>query len=185
MQSKSLSPDSRDFDIDDYIGIESCVDLMENHTSSDISGENCKRDNKMWGMERKDHNEYPPPIQLLVRTENLASQMPWVLKRHYTDDGRLILTEERLKYYEFFRAHRSNGRLMLQLVAFDDQGYDESNVEIGGEDGGDGEECAAAAEGRDAEMQSRLCSGCQCPQGALRTVRSLGKDVSNSNSNSL
>ena len=65
--------------------------------------------------------EFPPPIPLLARTENLPCHMPWVLKRHYTSDGRLILTEERVKHHEYFRAHRADGRLTLQLVPLDDE----------------------------------------------------------------
>ncbi|PQP94920.1 hypothetical protein Pyn_25715 [Prunus yedoensis var. nudiflora] len=61
-------------------------------------------------MKMKDYLEVPPPIPLLARTENLPSHMPWILKRHYTTDGRLILTEEKVRHHEYFRAHRSNGR---------------------------------------------------------------------------
>ncbi|KAF8411521.1 hypothetical protein HHK36_004073 [Tetracentron sinense] len=63
--------------------------------------------------------EFPPPIPLLARTENLLCHMPWVLKRYYKSDGRLILQEERVKHHEYFRAHRANGRLTLQLVNLD------------------------------------------------------------------
>lgn len=153
MQSKKVSPVPTDFDIDDYIGMESCVDLKEHHATTEIppptnfSAGISKRGNKMWGMRREDQEEYPPPIPLLVRTENLASHMPWVLKRHYTGDGRLILTEERVRHHEFFRAHRSDGRLMLQLVAVDDQFSDESDVEGGGED------CTAAEGGEKEDIR--------------------------------
>ncbi|XP_041013528.1 uncharacterized protein LOC121256718 [Juglans microcarpa x Juglans regia] len=63
--------------------------------------------------------EFPPPIPLLARTGNLPSHMPWVLKRQYTSDGRLVLTEEKVRHHEYFRAHRANGRLTLQLVPLD------------------------------------------------------------------
>ncbi|KAK6938187.1 Fantastic Four domain [Dillenia turbinata] len=69
-------------------------------------------------MKRK--NDFPPPIPMLARTENLPSHMPWILKRYYTNDGRLIICEEKVKHHEYFRAHRSNGRLTLQLVPLDD-----------------------------------------------------------------
>lgn len=108
----------------DYIGMESCFDLNHNHdvhqTSpssphlhKDTGGSSYRgmRDRRPRGK-----TEFPPPIPLLARTENLTSHMPWVLRRHYTTDGRLILTEERVKHHEYFRAHRSNGRLTLQLV---------------------------------------------------------------------
>ncbi|KAJ9167061.1 hypothetical protein P3X46_021740 [Hevea brasiliensis] len=66
-------------------------------------------------------NGFPPPIPLLARTGNLPSHMPWVLRRFYTDDGRLILREERVKHHEYFQAHRCNGRLTLRLVPLDDE----------------------------------------------------------------
>ncbi|KAI3919974.1 hypothetical protein MKW98_001230 [Papaver atlanticum] len=59
--------------------------------------------------------EFPPPIPLLARTENLPCHMPWVLKRSYKD-GRLVIKEVNVKHHEYFRAHRSNGRLTLQLM---------------------------------------------------------------------
>lgn len=114
----------------DYIGVESCVDVLKDGVE-DISrdGEDddddlrkrqrrlSRRDQRLSSKKKK---EFPPPISLLARTENQPSHMPWVLKRHYTSDGRLILTEERVKHHEYFRAHRSNGRLTLQLVPLDD-----------------------------------------------------------------
>ncbi|OMO85765.1 hypothetical protein CCACVL1_10006 [Corchorus capsularis] len=125
--------------IGDYIGMESCFDVDKTEeqlelflskssvTSSDgdlISGvcskirHRCRRTKK---------REFPPPIPSLARTENLNSHMPWVLKRYYTSDGRLILREERVKHHEYFRAHRSNGRLTLHLVPLDDDYDDEIN----------------------------------------------------------
>jgi TATA-binding protein-associated factor Taf7 len=47
--------------------------------------------------------------------------MPWVLKRYYTNDGRLILRKEKVRHHEYFRAHRCNGRLTLHLVPLDDE----------------------------------------------------------------
>ncbi|OMO94172.1 hypothetical protein COLO4_16491 [Corchorus olitorius] len=127
--------------IGDYIGMESCFDVDKTEeqlelflskssvTSSDgdlISGvcskirHRCRRTKK---------REFPPPIPSLARTENLNSHMPWVLKRYYTSDGRLILREERVKHHEYFRAHRSNGRLTLHLVPLDDD-YEDDDDEI-------------------------------------------------------
>ncbi|CAL1390376.1 unnamed protein product [Linum trigynum] len=75
--------------------------------------------------------EYPPPIPLLARTENLASHMPWVLKRQYTNDGRLVLTEERAwRHHEYFRAHRSHGRLTLHLVPLDPHDDDDEDDDL-------------------------------------------------------
>lgn len=63
--------------------------------------------------------EFPPPIPSLARTENLTGRMPWIFNRHYVD-GRLVLSEQRVKYYEYFETQRENGRLMLNLVPLDD-----------------------------------------------------------------
>ncbi|XP_050378574.1 uncharacterized protein LOC126795883 [Argentina anserina] len=112
----------------DYIGVESCVDVLrdEDVPHCDYNQKNCyrrkvedKREEKRLAMMKR--KEIPPPIPMLARTENLPSHMPWVLKRHYTSDGRLILTEEKVRHHEYFRAHRSNGRLTLQLVPLDDE----------------------------------------------------------------
>ncbi|XP_010544258.1 PREDICTED: uncharacterized protein LOC104816921 isoform X2 [Tarenaya hassleriana] len=40
-----------------------------------------------------------------------------VMKRYHTSDGRLILREETATHREYLRAHRSNGRLRLELVS--------------------------------------------------------------------
>lgn len=117
--------------IGDYIGMESCLDINEEvqysskdknsggESDSEVYIKKCrvKREQRRAMRQR----EFPPPIPLLARTENLPCHMPWVLKRHYTSDGRLILTEERVKHHEYFRAHRADGRLTLQLVPLDDE----------------------------------------------------------------
>ena len=117
--------------IGDCIGMESCLDIIEElqysskdknsggESDSEVYIKKCrvKREQRLAMRQR----EFPPPIPLLARTENLPCHMPWVLKRHYTSDGRLILTEERVKHHEYFRAHRADGRLTLQLVPLDDE----------------------------------------------------------------
>lgn len=123
-------PSSPSFsNIGDYIGMESCYDLRKNEdffTKEEINAADPSQSywNKIYqrrsAAAAAKKKEYPPPIPLLARTENLHSHMPWVLKRYYTTDGRLILREERVKHHEYFRAHRSNGRLTLQLVHLED-----------------------------------------------------------------
>ncbi|XP_062099000.1 target of rapamycin complex 2 subunit AVO1 [Humulus lupulus] len=126
--------------IGDYIGMESCVDVLKEgeeydfpENSADLSHRfRCKRDEHRLEMMMKKKKVFPPPIPLLARTENLPCRMPWVLRRDYTSDGRLILTEEKVLRHEYFRAHRSNGRLTLQLVPLDDDDDDDdddNNVE--------------------------------------------------------
>ncbi|KAK7373071.1 hypothetical protein VNO80_06467 [Phaseolus coccineus] len=112
---------------DGYICSESCMDLqntdhvVDNHETykSNKLGNEAKAMNN---TKRKENRVFPPPIPLLARTQNLAPHMPWVLKRYYTSEGRLILKEKKVKHHEYFRAHRANGRLTLHLVnvSFDD-----------------------------------------------------------------
>ncbi|ONK60753.1 uncharacterized protein A4U43_C08F22190 [Asparagus officinalis] len=61
----------------------------------------------------------PPAIPLLARTAKLSCHMPWILKRSYEADGRLVIREVRVKHHEYFRVHRSNGRLLLRLIEVD------------------------------------------------------------------
>lgn len=103
------------------------IDLKEQEKAGEIWGP--KRFPKV--RRSKDEKQYPPPLPLLVRTENMGSHMkPWVMRRHCTGDGRLILTEEKVRHREFFRAHRSGGRLMLQLVAVEEQMAEEGNATL-------------------------------------------------------
>ncbi|CDP21096.1 unnamed protein product [Coffea canephora] len=111
-------------DLGDCVGTESCVDLR-----SDIDQEFCmvqktRGSRRNQRLERTE-KEYPPPIPWLARTENLPSHMPWIMKRYYTDDGRLIIKEEKVKRHEYFQANRSNGRLTLHLVPLDDDVLDD------------------------------------------------------------
>ncbi|KAL5078563.1 hypothetical protein RYX36_006984 [Vicia faba] len=104
----------------DYIGNESCIDLqIEDNFLSNINDKSLASSNekkmKMCIRNRERKREFPPPMPCLAQTQNLASHMPYVLKRYYTDDGRLIIKEEKVKHH-YFHAHRENGRLTLQLV---------------------------------------------------------------------
>ncbi|XP_022772314.1 uncharacterized protein LOC111314961 [Durio zibethinus] len=128
MMSSSVVSLSASSLIGDYIGMESCFDLennkevclgvkKDNEYSGVCSRSRGKREQRCRRMMKR---EFPPPLTWLVRTENLPSHMPWVLKRYYTSDGRLILREEKVRHHEYFRAHRSNGRLTLHLVPSDD-----------------------------------------------------------------
>ncbi|KAA8538070.1 hypothetical protein F0562_027683 [Nyssa sinensis] len=69
----------------DYIGMESCFDIEhnedlvsteKNRRAADNSRRrgSGKRDRR---CEMKKEKQYPPPIPLLARTENLPSHMPW------------------------------------------------------------------------------------------------------------
>uniref|UniRef100_M1CMR7 FAF domain-containing protein n=1 Tax=Solanum tuberosum TaxID=4113 RepID=M1CMR7_SOLTU len=85
----------------------------------------------------KIEREYPPPIPGLAKTENVpSSQMPWVMKRYHTSDGRLIIKEEKVKRFEYFETHRTEGRLMLNLIPLNDNVGD-SDDDDDAADGGD------------------------------------------------
>ncbi|KAJ8772247.1 hypothetical protein K2173_027424 [Erythroxylum novogranatense] len=109
----------------DYIGVESCLDLKASNeevfTQENSSYRSCvqRSSKRIQRSSSRNRGEFPPPIPLLARTENLPCRMPWVLRRYYTSDGRLILREEKVRHHEYFRAHRSNGRLTLHLVPLD------------------------------------------------------------------
>ncbi|XP_019191034.1 PREDICTED: uncharacterized protein LOC109185551 [Ipomoea nil] len=102
-------------ELGDYVGVESCFDpVMEWGMSRRVRGEGKKEKGAMKAK------EFPPPIPWLARTGNSrVSRMPWVLKRCYTEDGRLIITAEKTERHEYFEAHRSDGRLRLRLVPLD------------------------------------------------------------------
>ncbi|CDY41493.1 BnaA08g20950D [Brassica napus] len=99
MLSRTSSSSSSAFG--DYIGTESCFDILE---ENDVVSAPTKPSNRYrYGGRRREEREaraaaareFPPPIPLLAQTENLLPHMPWVLKRVVTSDGRLILREEK------------------------------------------------------------------------------------------
>ncbi|KAL3621439.1 hypothetical protein CASFOL_036351 [Castilleja foliolosa] len=117
----------------DRAGSESC--------NPDVNAHNRRRCRRMEAAE----TEYPPPMPSLA-CANRPSQMPWVMKRYYSGDGRLVIKEERVRNPEYLQVHRSNGRLVLNLVPLDDvveedQGEEEESEVIGNNgneiDGGD------------------------------------------------
>ncbi|KAK9983406.1 hypothetical protein SO802_032931 [Lithocarpus litseifolius] len=109
--------------MDDLIGTESGVvylsaseydiKLLEEHEP--YNSEHVNKLNHRCAMTKN----FPPPVPPL----------PWVFTRHYTD-GKLILKVERVKHYEYFEALRENGRLVLNLVQFDDNINYEENEEL-------------------------------------------------------
>ncbi|KAG6422962.1 hypothetical protein SASPL_113345 [Salvia splendens] len=102
----------------DRIGAESCLDL-----GSDVAAVR-SRHRRPAAPEKK---ELPPPISWLVRADSHRSPMPWVMRKYYTSDGRLIIREERVRCHDYFVADRSDGRLVLNLVHVDDDdGVEES-----------------------------------------------------------
>ncbi|CAE5964512.1 unnamed protein product [Arabidopsis arenosa] len=90
-----------------YIGTESCFNGFSDKTG-DV-GLPCER--------REDTKTVACEV---LSPPTLSSHVPLVLKREYTSDGRLLLKEEKARRHEYFQAHRSNGRLTLQLVSLDD-----------------------------------------------------------------
>ncbi|XP_076943365.1 uncharacterized protein LOC143613575 [Bidens hawaiensis] len=101
----------------DHIGMESCVDLeTTDHVLFSGGAEAINNQRSAWGMQQERRTgrklkELPPLLPMTV------------MKRYYTDDGRLVITEEkRIKTpkYCHFTAHRSHGRLTLQLPSEDE-----------------------------------------------------------------
>ena len=149
MLSRTSSSSSSAFG--DYIGTESCFDILEENGV--VSAPTRPSNRYRYGGRRREEREartaaareFPPLIPLLAQTENLLPHMPWVLKRVVTSDGRLILREEKVRHHEYFRAHRANGRLTLHLVPLDDDVLDlpqePSYYQSGEDDHNDQHEC--------------------------------------------
>jgi hypothetical protein len=108
----------------DFIGNESCNDFQ---SENDIFALTPSKDKKIITrcFRNKDKKrEYPPPISCLAQTENLAFHKRYVLTRYYTDEGRLIIKEEKVKHHEYIHGHRENGRLTLKLVTLENNDDD-------------------------------------------------------------
>jgi hypothetical protein len=113
----------------DFIGNESCNDFQ---SENDIFALTPSKDKKI--ITRRFRNkdkkrEYPPPISCLAQTENLAFHKRYVLTRYYTDEGRLIIKEVKVKHHEYLHGHRENGRLTLKLVTLDNEEEEEEEQE--------------------------------------------------------
>ncbi|KAK3021008.1 hypothetical protein RJ639_046038 [Escallonia herrerae] len=73
---------------------------------AEVLGQPCgagvKTRRRWWGKRlEKGKKEYPPAIPWLARTENLPSaHMPWVFRRHYIADGRLVITEKKVEQHD-------------------------------------------------------------------------------------
>ncbi|KAJ1406804.1 The fantastic four family [Sesbania bispinosa] len=61
--------------------------------------------------------EFPAPITLMRET----GRMPWIFRREYSEDGRIVIRAERekVKRHEYVEAYRENGRLTMRLVEED------------------------------------------------------------------
>ncbi|KAL5078624.1 hypothetical protein RYX36_007045 [Vicia faba] len=106
-----------------YIGNESCIDFQtDDNFLSNINHKSLASNKKKMRSpirNRVKKRNFPPPIPYLAQTQNLASHMSYMLIRYYTDEGRLIIKEEKVKHHEYFHAHRENDRITLQLVPLD------------------------------------------------------------------
>ncbi|CAI9775440.1 unnamed protein product [Fraxinus pennsylvanica] len=100
----------------DYVGVESCVEFVMDFNDLMPATNNTGggRQRRVMKMEKK---EYPPPI------------LPWAMKKYCTDDGRLVIKEQKLKGQEYFEAHRANGRLVLNLIIVDDDAFEHAGDE--------------------------------------------------------
>ncbi|KAL7085582.1 hypothetical protein ACP275_14G289200 [Erythranthe tilingii] len=107
-------------EVGDCIGVESCANLKSD-VDAPLGGGNRRRITRLESATAAAaEREYPPPIPWLVQTENLPSHMPWVMRKYYTEDGRLVIKEEKVDRHEYFKSHRSNGRLVINLIPLDD-----------------------------------------------------------------
>ncbi|GER41999.1 hypothetical protein STAS_18752 [Striga asiatica] len=97
--------------IGDCIGLESCGDTAPDFDPLPPPRSRASRRTKAAAAAAA--MEHPPPIPFL------APQMPCVMTRHYTGDGRLIIKEEIKRNHKYFEVCRSNGRLVLNLVPID------------------------------------------------------------------
>nr|XP_043618499.1 GATA zinc finger domain-containing protein 16 [Erigeron canadensis] len=98
-------------DLGDHIGMESSVDLETNIQPSlcgskvAMNRKPCEASNRRTSGTRK---ELPPPLPIQTAT---------VMRRYYTNDKRLVITEEKVESPRLhFIARRSHGRLTIQLV---------------------------------------------------------------------
>ncbi|MED6131378.1 hypothetical protein PIB30_008967 [Stylosanthes scabra] len=73
--------------------------------------------------EKKRELQFPPPITLM-RTD--TGRMPWVFKREHGEEGRLVITAERVKRREYVEALRVNGKVTMKLVPEEDGDEEES-----------------------------------------------------------
>ncbi|KAD6796711.1 hypothetical protein R6Q59_019520 [Mikania micrantha] len=121
-------------DLGDHIGMESCIDLnatVDTHTHMGGGEALTLNHRKPRGLNKcrssMHAKELPPPLPIQSST---------AFKRYYTDDGRLIIVEEKIESPKFqFTAHRSHGRLTLRLVQ--SEGSNKMTVD-GEDDGGSG-----------------------------------------------
>lgn len=110
-------------ELGDYIGVESCLDFSPDVPDAASHGGGARRSRRSDAAAVAP--EYPPPISLLARAENLPSYM---MKRYRTSDGRLVITEERARRHQYFTAHRSGGRLVLSLIPVDEEGSEDEKL---------------------------------------------------------
>ncbi|MFS7982936.1 putative The fantastic four family protein [Helianthus anomalus] len=108
-------------DLGDHIGMESCIDLnTESYTAlSSINRKPWALNKRRASVSNKNTKKLPPPMPMLTST---------VLKRYNTEDGRLVIVEEANDNPSYrLTAHRSNGRLTLQLTGSESSCYDNSS----------------------------------------------------------
>ncbi|XP_060168846.1 uncharacterized protein LOC132599504 [Lycium barbarum] len=106
----------------DLIGIESGVFMASTHEEEEeILQQYHTRKSNCHNIRKKQpkkymKKEYPPTIPSW--RGKLPGDLPWSLSRHYVD-GRLILKEKGLEYYEYLESKQKNGRLVLNLLVLE------------------------------------------------------------------
>ncbi|KAL3514053.1 hypothetical protein ACH5RR_026770 [Cinchona calisaya] len=165
MTCSRYSFESIAIDLGDCIGMESCDDLKSSTHDEFCMAQRCQRSRRNNNQRlAKIEKEYPPPIPWLARTGNLPSHMPWIMKRYYTNDGRLIIKEEKVKRHEYFQAYRSNGRLILYLVPLDDYAlvddHDDEEEEVDCDRNIDGREDDQTDVEEEEELRTNVSESC-------------------------
>ncbi|XP_051126532.1 uncharacterized protein LOC127248300 [Andrographis paniculata] len=131
----------RSFDFDDYLGVESCADLRSEIDAPPCGGDRIGRRRSFSDAAEK---EFPPPIP--------SATAAWVMRKYYTDDGRLVIRKETMERHDCVRAFRRDGRLVLNLVPLGGGG--------GGGDGESEEDEGGAAVTRSRESRVQAVDGC-------------------------
>lgn len=112
MHASKASTEYHAFVTGDHIGMESYVDLRTDF--DDVLAGDRGPDPRRRAKRVKEEKEYPPPIPCLARAYRS------VYKRYYTNDGRLVIKEEKANNRMYLRSVTADGRLTLQIVQFND-----------------------------------------------------------------
>ncbi|KAL3640771.1 hypothetical protein CASFOL_015739 [Castilleja foliolosa] len=113
----------------EFIGVESCF-ILESHVADfeyTAAPRSCHRRPRMAVTEK----EYPRPIEWSL-----------VMRKYCTSDDRVVLKQEKVMSHQYLLAHRSDGRLVMNLEV---EEFDEDM------DGGEDDDVETAVEEKEEE----------------------------------